>query len=371
MKKHSSGSVKVKRFAWILIVSILLIGVSACNGKKEKGSSDQSVKVATFFVKKAPIHQQIIISGKLESSEQTNLSFKIGGRVASVFNDVGDYVKKNSVMASLDQDEISANAAQAELMFQKMKRDYERVVQLHKEEAATKEQLQDMTTAYNNAEQQLKIAKYNLELSRIAAPFDGYVSMRRHDPGELIQAGDPVFIFVGKSSVLKVVSGVAGRYVGSVKQGTLVEITSDTVTDKVFRGRIKRIGMAADPATGTFPIEIEITDSTSLLRPGMVVSIEIIIGKAEDVIAIPPQALVEADEDRGYVFSFDAANRRVKKIAVKLGGVAGGMIIITDGLIGGTEIVSDGAEYLTGGEVVDKVGRKTDNDGNYPKGAKK
>lgn len=359
IKKNNAKFAFVIRAIFSLLMILSLVNIQGCNGKKDEKESTEMIKISTFVINKRAEQQRVIISGKVESSEQTNLAFKIGGRIATVSNDVGDFIRKNTPMAALDQDEISANVAQANLMFQKMKRDYERVTQLHKEEAATKEQLQDITTAYNNAEQQLKIAKYNLDLSRIIAPFDGYVAMRRHEPGELIQAGDPVFVFVGKSQTLKVISGIAGRYVSSVRPGAVVDVVSDSVSDRVFKARIRRIGMAADYATGTFPVELEIVDHSSLLRPGMVVSAEITLGKTEPMILIPPGSLVEADEDRGYVFKYDHSTGKVRKSSVKLGGILDEMIVIKEGLAEGDEIVSEGAEYLTGGELV----KKTDSSG--------
>jgi RND family efflux transporter MFP subunit len=338
----------------VLGFSLLLI-INACNGKKDEKKTDEKQRISTYVINKRVEQQRIVISGKLESSEQTNLSFKIGGRVATIVYDVGDFVKKGTLMAALDQDEIAANVAQAELIHGKMKRDYERVVQLSQEGAATKEQLQDITTAFNNAEQQLKIALYNFDLSSVAAPFDGYVAMRRHEPGELIQAGDPVFVFIGKSSRLKVVSGIAGRYVSRVKPGNIVDVVSDSAPEKIFKGRITRVGMAADFATGTFPIELEIVDTGSLLRPGMVASVEIPLGRTESLIMIPPESLVEADEDRGYVFIYDSASEKVRKVPVKLGGIIRDMMIVSDGLKEGDEIAREGAEYLTSGEAVIKV----------------
>lgn len=353
-RKHILEIFKAPLFV-ILSVSLLL-SITACNGKKNNQKTDERERISTFVIQKKTEQQRIVISGKLESSEQANLSFKIGGRISAIKNDVGDFVKKGTLMAALDKDEISANVAQAELMHSKLKRDYERVVQLNQEGAATKEQLQDITTAFNNAEQQMKIARYNYSLSGISAPFDGYIAMRRHEPGELIQAGDPVFVFIGKSSKMKVVSGIAGRYVSHIKTGDAVDIESDSVPEKVFKGKITRIGMAADFVTGTFPVEIEIVDRSSMLRPGMVVSATVPLGKTEPLIMIPPESLVEADEDRGYVFIYDSATEKVRKVPVKLGGIINEMMIVTAGLKEGDEIACEGAEYLTGGDSVIKTG---------------
>jgi multidrug efflux system membrane fusion protein len=356
MTKNKIYIKNVLKPALFVILGCSLLIINACNGKKDEKKADEKMRISTFVINKRVEQQRIVISGKLESSEQANLSFKIGGRIANIVYDVGDFVKKGTLMAALDQDEIAANVAQAELMYSKMKRDYERVVELSREGAATKEQLQDITTAFSNAEQQLKIARYNLILSSVKAPFDGYVALRRHEPGELIQAGDPVFVFIGRSSKLKAVSGVAGRFVSRVKPGNVVDVVSDSAPEKIFEGRITRVGMAADFVTGTFPVELEIVDRASILRPGMVVSATIPLGRTESLIMIPPESLVEADEDRGYVFTYDPATEKVRKVPVKLGGIIGDMMIVTDGLKEGDEIAREGAEYLTGGEAVIKNG---------------
>jgi RND family efflux transporter MFP subunit len=298
----------------------------------------------------------LIISGKVEASESTTLAFKIGGRIESVKYDVGDNVPKGSLMASLDQDEIKAQVEQAKLNYEKMKRDYERVKQLYEENAATKSQFQDMTTGYENASQQLKVADYNLLHSKINAPFNGYVALRRHEPDEMIQAGDPVFIFVSNDSSLKVTSGISGSYISKIHPGAEVDVTSSAFHGSVFKGKVERVGEAADMVTGTFPIEIIITDLGKKMKPGMAVNADIKYAAGTKRILIEPDALVEADEDRGYVYIYNPEKKIVSKTPVKIGEIYGNMLIINEGLNSGDEIVTEGAEFLVSGEKVEKTG---------------
>ncbi len=353
-EKNISRFFKLTGLFFLVLTAVVII--HACNNNEEQSEKTGNLKrVEVMTINPTSVKQTVTISGKLETEDSTSLAFKIGGRIDSISNDVGDFVKKNTAMASLELDEIKAQAAQARLNYNKMKRDFERVKSLYEEQAATKSQYEDMTTAFEAAEEQLKIADYNLDHSIIKAPFDGYVAMRRHEPGEMIAQGDPVYIFVGKTSELKVVSGVAGLYVSRIKPGAEATVKTPSFPDYSFAGKVLRVGVVADMATGTFPIEINIENKNRKLKPGMTVNTRIEIGNGNNYLLIPPQALVEADEDRGYVFVFDPAEKKVEKTPVKIGDIHDDMIEITSGLEKGMMIVKEGADYLVSGEKVQVV----------------
>ncbi|MBN2135358.1 MAG: efflux RND transporter periplasmic adaptor subunit [Acidobacteria bacterium] len=342
-------------FLFTSFLVVLTAVIIACKSNSEQKVEQPPKRVETIVLKSTPVTQKLTVSGKIEALDSTMLAFKIGGRIDMIKNDVGDHASKNQVMASLDQDEIKAQVTQAQLNYDKFKRDFERVDQLFKENAATKSQLQDITTGLENAEQQLKIANYNLLHSKIQAPFDGYIAMKRHEEGEMISPGDPVFIFVSDAAELKVISGIAGTYVSKIRNGAKCTVTTPNLGNSRFNGEVFRIGVAADMATGTFPVEIKVFDDKNLLKPGMVVTARIEISTSGEYILVPPQALIEADEDRGYVFIFDPSSKNVKKQPVKIGEIYEDNIIIDSGLNIGDEIVIEGAEYLVSGDQVEKV----------------
>jgi RND family efflux transporter MFP subunit len=344
------------RLLTVIVLSVAMVFIiHACQNGKKKKAETALTKVTTMIVQPTSVKQTVTISGKIEAADSTSLAFKIGGRIDSIKYDVGDFIRKSKPMASLEQDEITARATQAKLAHNKMKRDYERVKQLYDEKAATREQLQDITTGLQNTEQQLKVAEYNLRHSKIYAPFDGYVAMRRHEPEEMINPGDPVFIFVGNTSDLKIKSGIAGSLVAKLKTGATVEINASSLADAKFSGRVKRVGVVADMATGTFPIEISVNNKQDMLKPGMVVAARIEYGNGSDQLLVPPDALIEADEDRGYLFLFDAKEAAVRKTAVKLGSIIANKVVIISGLKPGDEIILEGAQYLVSGQKVEKL----------------
>ncbi len=348
--KHAHTSVIALVMAEISLVSLMCL-MAGCNGTGNDGEEALQA-ITTHVVTASRQHAKIVISGKLEAWENTTLSFKIGGRIASIACDVGDSAEKDFDMAALDQAEIDARAVQARLGYEKAKRDFERVQELHDEKAATKEQLQDITTVLENARQQLNVAQYNLEHSHIRAPFNGFVTQRRHEPGEMVQAGDPVFAFISDSGEFKAKVGVAGRHVGKIATGDSAHIRLSALPRRSFAGTVSRVGSAADRMTGTFPVEIAVKGTTGVLRAGMVATVTIYVKEVHESFLIPPESLIEADEDRGYVFIYQPSDSTVHKREVLIGEVMGAEISIVGGLRAGDEIVEEGAQFLVSGDRV-------------------
>ena len=107
------------------------------------------------------------------------------------------------MLASLDLSEIEAKLASAKNGFSKANRDYQRVKNLYEDNVATLEQLQNTKTAYEVAEANLKIAKFNFTHSKIIAPENGKILKKIGNEGELTAPGAPMFLFGTTTSALK------------------------------------------------------------------------------------------------------------------------------------------------------------------------
>lgn len=131
------------------------------------------VKINDLVQKKVAV--PIFASGQFLTDDETVLSFKTGGIVEDIFVREGDYVKKGQVLATLNLTEIKAQELQAELSYEKARRDFERVKNLYNDSVATLEQYQNSKTVLDLALETLNSAKYNLNYSRIIAVHDGYI----------------------------------------------------------------------------------------------------------------------------------------------------------------------------------------------------
>lgn len=346
---------------------------AACGGNAEGRNSppETVVPVQMADVILAGQAATITASGTLGAKDEVTLSFKIGGIVGRMLVDDGARVKRGQVLAALDQREIDAMLSKARAGAEKARRDAQRVERLFKDSVATLAQWQDVQTARDAAEADLRAARVNHEYSTIVAPADGVVLMRIASAGQMVGSGAAVIQFASKArgSVLR--AGVSDRDAVRLSVGDPAEVVFDAVPGRVFRGRVTQVGAAADPRTGVYVVEIALLGVEGL--PSGLVGRAVIsprgrgmVGQEararkaiEDlrlsgaaaltdgaVFAIPAEALVEGDKDRGSVYTVDASGQRARRVTVALVGLAGDKVLVR-GLDGVPRVVRNGATWLS------------------------
>ena len=295
--------------------------------------------------------------GTLAPRDEIRLSFKVGGIVERIDVDAGDPIRKRQPLASLKRDEVDAILAQAGEAAAKARRDLERGRRLRADEVATEEQVENLTTAYNVALADLRTARFNAQYARIEAPADGVVFERFVEDGELVQAGQPVLVVGATGAGWVVRVGLADRDAVRLEPGTAADVTFDAWPDRVFPGRVTRIGASADRATGTFEVELEVEPAGARFVRGLVAKVSLPLKVQADVVAadapvVPVSALVEADGAEGVVFVLDRELGVARRKTVTLGPLLGEQVVVTAGLAVGEPVITDGATWLTDGRAV-------------------
>ncbi|MBI5600226.1 MAG: efflux RND transporter periplasmic adaptor subunit [Gemmatimonadetes bacterium] len=365
---------------------VFVLAVSACgtNAEGRDTPPETITPVQMADVVLAGQAAAVTASGTLGAKDEVTLSFKIGGIVGKVLVDDGARVKRGRVLAALDQREIDAMLAKARAGAEKARRDAQRVERLYKDSVATLAQWQDVQTARDAAEADLRAARVNHEYSTITAPTDGVVLMRIASAGQMVGAGTPVIQFASnaRGSVLR--AGVPDRDAVRLAVGDRAEVTFEAVPGKVFTGKVTQVGAAADPRTGVYVVEIALAGVQALpsglvgravieprdagaararARKPMADARAIGASGAKDasgaanlagtqdltdgaVYAIPAEALVEGDKDRGSVYTVDKTGTRARRVTVALVGLAGDKVLVR-GLDGVPRVVRSGSTWLS------------------------
>ena len=182
-----------KYFFYSVITGVASILISSCSSKNIKTAyTEEAICVKTEILSETKTSIPVHSSGILSSKQISKLSFKTGGLISRVYVEIGDYVKKGQLLATLDMTEISAQVQQAKLAYDKAERDLTRVKNLYADTVATLEQLQDATSAYNAARENKNIADFNLLYSRILAPDNGRIVAKLAEVSEMIGPGMPL-----------------------------------------------------------------------------------------------------------------------------------------------------------------------------------
>jgi HlyD family secretion protein len=221
-------------------------------------------------------------SGTVEATEAA-LGFETGGRIVFIGPREGDSVKKGQELARLDRDELEARRTQAEWHLATMRSTLEDL----QTGRGSPDRVTTQRALVTKAEAALRRAEAAFRNSAIKAPFDGVVTVRSHDTGEVITVGAPVLSIVDLTDRwIRIYIGV--DQIGAVRLGQLATIKSDAHPGKTYGGTVSFIAtradttprtsqVAAEPAKLVYAVKVRITgDATVDLRPGMPVDVQLV-----------------------------------------------------------------------------------------------
>jgi multidrug efflux system membrane fusion protein len=339
------------RFAALGLATV----AAACGGDADARGRNVAATTAVtnaIAVRVAPITedsaaQPVTATGVIGLRDEIALSFKIGGVVSQVLAREGESVPAGQLLATLDLREIDAQVAKAHSAAAKAERDLARVSRLQADSVATRQQLEDATTAAEVARADLQTAMVNRQYARIVAPASAVVLHRAAEPGELVSVGSPVLTLGSRSSGTVARVALPDRDVVRVRLGDPAVVRVDAKPGEVLSGRVRQIAAASDPRTGTYAVEIAI-DRPDGLSSGMIGRVEIVAHGAEHLRTVPIESLLEADGDRATLFAL-GPDGKAKRVSVEVAFVRGDRAAVRGALQGIGRVVTDGAAYLDDG----------------------
>lgn len=330
-----------------IYISLFLLSIGffyTCKNSSGEQEKDNSIYVKTLKLKEKSHKESIRATGRLSTTDELKLSFKTGGIIESIVAGEGLQVNKGRILASLKMNEIEAKANQARLAMEKAQRDLQRAKNLYNDSVATLEQYQNAKTAFELARANYQIAGFNLKHSVITAPEDGKILKQLAETGEMIAPGHPLFLFGSTNKQWKVKVAVTDKDIVKIKKGDSAKINLGAYPEKKFKGIVSETGTFADPYTGTFEVEIKLSKINVKLVSGIIAKVEIQSSEIKHFFEIPAQALIEGNENIGYVYQYN--EKKPKRIRVGIEKITDNGLLINSGLKNGMKIITEGVNYV-------------------------
>lgn len=354
----------------LLLPTGLLIAVAACAPTKTEPTRKEPppIAVRTAKVMREPRAQPITGTGVLSSKAEMKASFKLGGLVARITVDEGDQIKRGQILATLRATEVEAAVEQANQGVTKAERDLERATTLFNANAATREQLDDATTAAAIARSQLRAVRFNQDNAIIRAPADGRVLRRLAEPNELVAPGQPVLILSGDNAGWVMRVSLADRDVVRVTEETAAAVEFSAWPGVSLSGSVTEIASAAS-LLGTYEIEISIREpsittshapetpimpTSMTLRSGLIGRVRISPTTTKIVALVPASSLRDGEGRAATVWSAQP-DGSVLPHRVKVAFFLDNLAAISEGLDAVDAVITDGAAYMTAQSRVELV----------------
>jgi membrane fusion protein, multidrug efflux system len=282
------------------------IFVSGCGDTKSETSAAapravSSAQPPAASVEPAP-SDELAITAPLIVEHQVDVTAQRDGIVASISVDSGARVSAGKILARLDDRQLTANleAARAKTRgtaadlknwqaeSEVLKADYVRAQRLWNEKLIAEEQLQHAKYKAESdqwdilrVQEQLNTAKaeehsleFELEKTRIMAPFGGLVARRYVREGQSVSKGDRLF-WVTAEGPLRVRFTLPEKFLGHLKKGQELQVTSSGLPAERYPAKIVEVSPVVDPSSGTIEVLAEIIGARGELRPGMTVAVHV------------------------------------------------------------------------------------------------
>lgn len=340
--------------ALCLACSLSIAILAGCSREDTKNRASLAVKVRTVeLVDYAP---KFMLTGEISARAQSDLSFRVTGRIIERKVDVGAHVDSDEILARLDPKEQEADvyaaraavqAAEAKLRqvtssFERQKtllgqgfttrHDYDQAEQDHRTAQAT----------LDSAKAQLATARDQLAQTILRAPSPGVITARSMELGQIAQAAQTVFTLAQdgpRDAVINVQESVI-----SMISGTNIEIALVFDPRVTTTGEVREIAPAVDAVTGTVRVKIGIAQTPPEMMLGSAVTVTAHAKPRQ--MAVLPWSALSSDSGKPAVWLVDTKSRTVALRRIEIESFDSSNIVIRAGLHPGEIVVTAGTQLL-------------------------
>jgi len=191
-------------------------------------------------------------------------------------------------------------------------------------------------------------AESTLAESRVLAPIDGLIGRRLVEAGQAVTPATPLVRLIDVDPAVITVA-IIERDLSRIRLGLTVNVTTDALPGQTFTGRITAISPTLSTTTRTVEVRIEIANPDRRLRPGMFTSVELLLARVENAVALPADAVLERPEGP-TVFVIRGQTAEARRVEVGIS--SGGLVEIVKGVAAGEAVAVAGHRTLRDGAQV-------------------
>jgi membrane fusion protein (multidrug efflux system) len=317
-------------------------------GAVPKGSSpaQQAAQVEVVKVSVREIVDDVSAVGTLVSNGSVILRPEVAGRVAAIRFRDGGAVHKGDVLVELDAAVQSAEARQAQAELSLAKANADRVEDLFARQFVSVSARDEAVSRLEVARANAALAQARLDRTRIRAPFDGIVGIRKVNVGDYVRDGDAL-INIEDIAVLKLDFRLPEIYLARLKPGQELEVTSDVVPGVVFPAEVEAIDPLVDADGRAVLLRARLANDEGRLRPGVFARVRLIVERRDNVMLIPEAALIPMPGQTQQVFR--VSDGVARQVGVRIGMRRAAEVEVVEGLAPGDLVVAAGQFKLRDG----------------------
>jgi membrane fusion protein, multidrug efflux system len=344
------------------LVLAIAVGLTACQQQTSRPENAPTM-VQVEAVTVSEYTPRVRLTGEIRPRVESDLSFRVAGRIAERLVNVGDHVRADQVLARLDPDEQQAtvNSAEAavqsaEAVLRQAASTYERQKALLAQGFTTKRQHDQAQESFRTSQSSLDSARAQLGTARdhlsdtvLRAGVHGIITARNAETGQVVQVAQTVFSIAQdgpRDAVFNVNEAVFAHNLAN----PAIELT--LVSDPAVKatGTVREISPTVDRTSGTVRVKVGIEHPPAAMTLRAAVVGE---GRLQPrKLAVVPWSAVSGGNGQPAVWTVDPQTRTVSLRPISIEGYETGKILVREGLHPGEMVVTGGAQFLRPQQVV-------------------
>jgi RND family efflux transporter MFP subunit len=338
----------MKRSLALAALSFAIV-ISGCRDRKESVLTAPLLPVVPVRIHTVESKSHLATEeavGTVRAKLHAAIEAKVSGRIEKMLVAPGQMVKAGDLLAQLDAREIQARLDQALTLRDQSKRDTERLRGLLANNAISRQELETMESRAHVAVSSVTEAETMLGYTKIVAPFDGVITRKLADVGDLATPGRPL-LELDDPKALRLEADVPEALIARVQLGAKLEVRAAAL-DSAIPSVVSEIAPVADPASRTFNVKLDLPANPGL-RAGQFARVTVPVGESKAL-----RAPVSAVTQRGQMeLIFVVVDKRAQLRFVKTGKRIGDEVELVSGVSAGEQVVVEGASQLRDGQAVE------------------
>jgi membrane fusion protein (multidrug efflux system) len=357
---------KTKR-QWILfavglvVVLGILVGVKAGQivtmVKAGEAFAPPPESVTTAKVEAAEWESARSAVASLVAVQGVTVAAELPGTVREIAFESGASVRRGQVLVRLDTTAEEAQLAAATADAELRRLEHERSRRLREGDAIAQAELDAAAARAKTADATVRNLQATVAKKTIRAPFDGRISIRQVELGQVVAPGTPIASLQSVTPI-RADFWLPQQALADLEDGQKVRLRTDTFPDQRWEGEITTVNPEVDPTTRNVRVRATFDNPNGRLRPGMYANVDVLSDEKRDVVTVPATAVLFAPYGDS-VFAVEEKKDQGGKVTavahqkfIRTGERRGDLVAVAEGLRPGETIVSSGAFKLRNGAAI-------------------
>lgn len=333
---------------------------------------DRAVQsVSVVHPRSEPLGEEVVLPGAVQAFVAAPIYARTNGYLKKWYFDIGAHVRAGQLLAEIETPEIDrqldqarADLATAQANLTLARTTAERYQSLAAGESVSKQDVEDRVGDLNAKKAMLDSARFNVRrleemqhFQKIYAPFDGVLTARNTDIGQLIDAGanspGKELFDISATNELRVFINVPQAQARAAKPGSLADLTLTELPGKSFYGKVTRTAEAIDPSSRTLLTEVDVNNSKGELLPGAYVLVHLKLGGSRPGVVLPVNTLIFRSDGLRLAI---VRNGKAELVPVTMGRDFGNEVEVVAGVGAQDSVIENPSDSLTSGAAVRVTG---------------